>query len=71
MAMYYGFMPVYTAYLMIFGYKGKKAITAIVEETLPHDRPGDFNQALMLRERIHLQRETQEGFRIHQTSPVI
>ena len=26
---------------------GKKAITAIVEDTLPYDRPGDFNQALM------------------------
>ena len=26
---------------------GKKAITTIVEETLPYDRPGDFNQALM------------------------
>ena len=31
----------------ILGTKGKKAITAIVEDTLPHDRPGDFNQALM------------------------
>ena len=31
----------------ILSTKGKKAITAIVEETLPHDRPGDFNQALM------------------------
>ena len=31
----------------ILSSKGKKAITAIVEETLPHDRPGDFNQALM------------------------
>lgn len=31
----------------ILSMKGKKAITAIVEETLPHDRPGDFNQALM------------------------
>lgn len=26
---------------------GKKAIAALVEETLPYDRPGDFNQALM------------------------
>ena len=31
----------------ILSMKGKKAITAIVEDTLPHDRPGDFNQALM------------------------
>mgnify|MGYP000420580022 FL=1 len=26
---------------------GKKAIAALVEETLPYDRPGDFNQSLM------------------------
>ncbi|SUP42985.1 A/G-specific adenine glycosylase [Veillonella criceti] len=26
---------------------GKKAIAALVEETLPYNRPGDFNQALM------------------------
>ncbi|WP_251443926.1 A/G-specific adenine glycosylase [Veillonella intestinalis] len=26
---------------------GKKAIAALVDETLPYDRPGDFNQALM------------------------
>lgn len=31
----------------ILSTKGKKVITAIVEDTLPHDRPGDFNQALM------------------------
>lgn len=26
---------------------GKKAIAALVDETLPYDRPGDFNQSLM------------------------
>lgn len=26
---------------------GRKAITALVEETMPYDRPGDFNEALM------------------------
>lgn len=31
----------------ILSTKGRKKITAIVEDTLPHDRPGDFNQALM------------------------
>lgn len=31
----------------ILGTVGKKKITALVEETLPHDRPGDFNQSLM------------------------
>lgn len=31
----------------ILSTKGKKTITALVEETLPYDRPGDFNEALM------------------------
>ena len=31
----------------ILGTVGKKAITTLVEETMPYDRPGDFNEALM------------------------
>lgn len=31
----------------ILSTKGRRTITALVEETLPHDRPGDFNQSLM------------------------
>lgn len=31
----------------ILSTRGRKEITALVNETLPYDRPGDFNQALM------------------------
>lgn len=37
----------YGVHMDILSTAGKKAITAIVEDTLPYDRPGDFNQALM------------------------
>lgn len=37
----------YGVYDDILSTKGKKAITELVEATLPHDRPGDFNQSLM------------------------
>lgn len=37
----------YGIHMDILSTAGKKAITAIVEDTLPYDRPGDFNQALM------------------------
>lgn len=31
----------------ILGTVGKKVITTLVEDTMPYDRPGDFNEALM------------------------
>ena len=31
----------------ILGVIGKKVITSLVEDTMPYDRPGDFNEALM------------------------
>ena len=31
----------------ILGVVGKKVITSLVEDTMPYDRPGDFNEALM------------------------
>lgn len=37
----------YGVYDDILSTKGKKVITELVEATLPHNRPGDFNQSLM------------------------
>ena len=42
-----GYARLYAVREDIMRTAGKKAIAALVEETLPYDRPGDFNQSLM------------------------